>query len=423
MRVLIEAQIEPGIYGGIEQFLIGLLKGLGQFKDSNEEYIIISHWKYPDLLRPYLAANQRIIPAPRPKQEKLEWMKIILGPLRKPLGVCFRRMQYFINGASKQHIYSVPTSNGFYEGLSGDVLHITYPPNYLTSQLPTIFTIYDLQHRHFPQFFPGGDINMREVLYAKAFDESKIVTAVSEWVREDVIQQYGVDPEKIFYVPSAAPTESYEKLSSPDLLRTKHKFSLPEHFMLYPALTYEHKNHIGLLDAIVLLRDTHNTKINLICTGQQHLHWPKIKEHLKELKLGNQVRFLGFIRPGEVRALYHLADFLIFPSLFEGVGLPLLEAFKEGTPVACSDIPAFREYGKDAAFFFNPNSIEDMAKAILRMFSDNELRTNLQKKGQERISHYSWEKTAKAYHALYRKMAGKNLTEEDQAFICTQKIS
>lgn len=413
LRIIIEAQIPEGKYGGIEQFLISLISGLGRLKDGNEEYLIVSHWQYPDLLRPYLSSNQFIHVTNKPKFGRFEPFKRALGPLRKPLGEIWRN----IKKDQKSYEYCIPKSDGFYESLSADVLHVTYQRHFVNSMIPTVFTIHDLLLRHYPEFYQQPTLEAEEKLYSEAFKSSKIIVTPSRWVKEDVIKQYNIESEKIYVVHFSSPTASYTESSEVDLQKVRQKYNLRDEFIIYPALTFESKNHIRLLDAIALLKEKDNIKINLICTGKQELFWPKVKEHYLKLKLQNQVRFLGFIKPEELMAIYKLAKFTVLPSLIEGVGLPLLESFFEGKPVACSDIPAFHEYGNGAVLFFNPASAESIADAIKLLNFNQSLSDDLAKKGKELSNIYNQEKMAKKFRALYRKAAGRKLTEEDKILL------
>jgi glycosyltransferase involved in cell wall biosynthesis len=129
------------------------------------------------------------------------------------------------------------------------------------------------------------------------------------------------------------------------------------------------------------------------------------------------VRFLGFVEPAELRALYHLAQFVIHPSLFEGGGLPILEAFNEGAPVACANTTSLPEYAGDAALYFDSTSVESIADAAKRMTSDAALRADLRERGHARVQSFTWERTARAYRALYRKIAGQELSADDHALL------
>lgn len=417
LRVLIDAQIESGGHGGAEQLLIGLIRALGRLKDGPEEYLIIGLRRDYEWLLPHLGENERLVFAPPTQQSWLEPVKRLLGPLRRPAGILQRSIQRCFKGPPPAQVPTVLVSDGFYESLGADVFHILYPLNFVKTDVPTLFTICDLQHRHYPKFFPSGHMAWRETVYPVAFSHAKAISVISEWVKQDVVRQYGVDPKKMSMIHLAPITEFYKPMTEEELGNVRRKFRLPDTFVLYPALTYEHKNHVRLLEAIALLRDRDDLVVHLICVGQKKLFWPAIEERLRALRLANQVRFLGFISQGDLCALYHLAQHLIFPSLFEGAGMPVMEALQGGTPVACSDIPSLREYVEDAALFFDPTHTESIAEALRKMGSDAQLLADLRRRGLARASDFSWARMAKSHRALYRKVAGRALSEEDQHLI------
>src|SRR5262249_20194886 len=132
------------------------------------------------------------------------------------------------------------------------------------------------------------------------------------------------------------------------------------------------------------------------------------------------VRFLGMIPHEDLRAIYRLAQFTVLPSLFEGAGLPLVEAWNEGSPVACADTTSLGEHAGDGALLFDPMSAKNIADAIEKMASDSALRERLRERGFARLRSFNWESTAKAYRAVYRRAANRTLTQEDQ-WILTRK--
>lgn len=422
LRIVLEAAAEPGDHGGIEPYVLGLLNGLGKLTGGSEEYVVVTPWRSPNWPSAYLGANQRIVSTRKPQIGPTERFKSALGPLRKLMGR-FYRAALGHNGSVSLNpaLPRTETSDVFWEELGGDLLHITYPLHFVEAKMPTVFTLHDLQHRHLPEFFSSGHLAWREAVYPVALRHSRAVVTVSHWVKKDIIRQYGVESEKIYVIPNAPGTETYAPVDAATREATAVKFGLPESFMLYPALTYQHKNHVRLLEAIALLRDRDGLRLNLICTGKQSLHWPLIKKRLHELDLSKQVRFLGFVSAQQLRAIFHLAQFLVFPSLFEGAGIPLIEAFLEGVPAACSDIPPFREYGGDATLFFDPQSVENIAEALRRMALETELRRDLRERGLRRSHLYSWEASAKKYRAVYRKVGGAPLSAEDEGLLaeCT----
>jgi glycosyltransferase involved in cell wall biosynthesis len=240
------------------------------------------------------------------------------------------------------------------------------------------------------------------------------VAVEARCVRDDLIRHYAIEEHKIHVIPMAAPSALYGGLGDAVLADVRRKYELPQSFMLYPAQTWAHKNHARLLQALRLVREQHQLSLQLVCTGRRNDYWPNVQRVVNDLGLTGQVRFLDFVSPTDLRALYRLAQFLVFPSLFEGGAFPLLEAFREGTPAACSAVTSLPEYGGDAALYFDPTSTPSIAAAIMRMATDPELRATLRRRASARSRLFDWERTARGYRALYRKAAGRPLSAEDQ---------
>jgi glycosyltransferase involved in cell wall biosynthesis len=167
--------------------------------------------------------------------------------------------------------------------------------------------------------------------------------------------------------------------------------------------------------------------MNLVCTGTKNDHWPAIRRQIEQSGLQAHVLFLGYVSPLELRALYRTAQLVVYPSLFEGAGLPVLEALQEGVPVICSDLAPLREYGGDAVLTFDPHSTDSMASSLLRISTDTDLREQLRERGKERARTFTWERTARTYRALYRNVAGVSLSEDDQRLLaraaCKKAVS
>jgi glycosyltransferase involved in cell wall biosynthesis len=405
VRVAIEAQIQSGSEGGIEQFLISLLYGLASLDDNEIEYKVVGAAEGSEWLARYVGEHQQLVRLPRVPPSNGELIRRTLGPLRRPGGVVARRAREFVGGPPSALAPVVPQSNGFFERMAPHVLHITYPLHFVKAAIPTVFNIHDLQHRHYPEFFSTSHMNWRETVYPAAISHSAAIVTLCEWGRADIIRQYDADPDKVHVIPTSAPMDAYPPLSANVVAKVKKKLRLPGSFALYPAMTYGHKNHIRLLQAIALLRDRDGFVLNIVCTGKLKHAWPQIRECVRELRLQDQVSFTGYLDVSELKAVYHLAQFMIFPSLFEGAGIPVLEAFTEQLPVTCSDIPALREYGAQAALYFEPTSIESMADAARRMATDGELRSRLREFGRGRSALFTPERTASMYRALYHDVA------------------
>ncbi len=411
LRIAINAQFLPGGgAGGVESVLIGLVHALGQLNDGPEEYFIIGPWQNPDWMKPYLGTNQRIVSGPEPPQHASNLTLRALGLLNRKLGGFILR---YIMGAGRVWP-EVPVSDGFYESLGCDVIHFPYQ-NFVVCALPSIYNPHDLQHLHYPQFFTPQILALHETIYPAGCRFAHTVVAGSQWVKQDIIEHYCVSPGKIQVIPWAPPTQAYPEPSPEILNEVKEKYRLDMPFCLYPSVTWEHKNHIRLLEALALLRDREGLAINLLCTGAQYPQfWPRIEMRIQELNLHQQVRFTGRVSFEDLRALYRLAQFVVVPTLFEAASGPVFESWLEGTPVACSNVTSLPEQAGDAALLFDPLSVEAIAQAVVQMATNGNLREELQRRGARRLQDFSWERTAKAYRAVYRRAAGRPLSEEDR---------
>ncbi len=255
----------------------------------------------------------------------------------------------------------------------------------------------------------------REVTFPGGCRLATTVVVASQWVKQDVIEKYSIHPAKIRVVPVAAPLQAIKSIADSQAVRRK--YALPARFMMYPAVTWPHKNHIRLLEAIARLRDLQQFEVHLVCTGAQELFWPHIEQRLKELNLQNQAQFLGYIPAEDLRVIYHEADFIVFPSLFEGAGMPPLEAWVEGKAVICSSATSLPEIVGEAALIFDPLSVESIASAIQQMASNDSLRRDFEDRGKQRLKSFSWERTALIYRALYCQMLKEKLSDEDSALL------
>jgi glycosyltransferase involved in cell wall biosynthesis len=421
LTVGIAAHAGPGGTGGVARFIGSLIHALGKLDDGPEKYLIVVRSEaHRAWLQPLLGPNQEIVfegeiareVERRNRQDTgrsaIGWLKLALGPLLPAA----RALQRLIN--LPRQWPEVPLSDGSYEALGCDVLHIANQPFFLCS-IPTVYNPHDLQHLHLPQFFSPEIIAWRETIFPAGCHFAHTVVVGSQWVKDDVVKRYRVDPDKIQVIFEAATTESLPEPSEHLLETIKAKYQIEGPFALYPAMTWPHKNHLRLLEALALLRDTRGLVVPLICTGARRKDvWPTIERRLRELQLSPQVRFLDLLPEEDLKALFHLAQFLVLPTLLEAIALPIFEAWLASLPVACSNVTALPEQVRDAALMFDPTSIESIADALARMATDSELRSDLRRRGYARIKDFTWDRTAKAYRAVYRRAAGFPLTEEDR---------
>src|SRR5262249_24210696 len=155
-----------------------------------------------------------------------------------------------------------------------------------------------------------------------------------------------------------------------DLADARDRLSLPSEFLLYPAQTWPHKNHERLFEALALIRDRDGVRVAIVCPGRQNEGFPAAWKRAEDLEAADQVLFPGFVTPVELRSLYRLALGLVFPSRFEGWGMPVSEALSAGLPVASSTATGLGDVVGDAGLLFDPDDPEAIANAVRRVWMD-----------------------------------------------------
>ncbi len=290
-------------------------------------------------------------------------------------------------------------------GIEVDVMHhpltILNPPGL---PYPSVLTFHDMQQEFFPEFFSPKELRQRRMTYQASVQEANAVITVSAHAKNCLVEKYGISPLKVHVVHSGCGNEFYiRELAS--LSETITTLNLERPFMFYPAATWPHKNHIRLLEAVKLLIDQGNFDGELLLTGaQKNAHWD-VNEAIKRLRLEAKVRWLGYLPQNVIPQLYNLAKLMVFPSLFEGFGLPVVEAMASGCPVACSQNSSLPEVGGKAAVYFDPLNVEDIAEKISLIWSDDEAREKIRQEGLLQAAQFRWEITAKNTVEVYRRVS------------------
>ena len=253
-------------------------------------------------------------------------------------------------------------------------------------------TAVDLQHIHWPQFFSAAVYRWREAAYPLAFENARRIASISSFVTKDVSHHYRIPTSKIETIWLAPITQFYEKTDAGYRELTCRSLKLPEKFLLFPAMPYEHKNHIRLLEALALIRERDQTIVSLVAPGSLQLHWDQVKKRIKELKLENQVVFPGFIASRDLRALYQTASALVFPSLFEGFPNSLIEAMYCGVPCVVSryheGLTDIMTPGIDG-LVVDPKDITQMVQALKKILTSSDLSSILTQNAKKKVNSYN----------------------------------
>jgi glycosyltransferase involved in cell wall biosynthesis len=415
IHICIDARLLTGTLGGVEQFVIGLADGLSRLPDGDEEYSFLAYADNDEWLRPYIGGASRIIHGTAATRQP-KWSTALQNfPGAKAVRDALGQILTYRMATS----LPLPRSDGFVEQSGFDLIHFPTQNAFLTS-VPSIYQPWDLQHLHLPQYFAPEEFRWRESSYRAYCAQASMVAVTSIWQKRDVMGKYDLTPEKVQVVPGAPVISAYPVPTENDLRDAREKFALPESFIFYPAQTFAHKNHVGLFHALKIIRERHGVIVRFVSSGNFTEFYSEIKAKAEALGVADQLQFLGFVSTMELQSLYRLSRLVVFPTQFEGLGMPLLEAFQADVPCACSNVTSLPELAGDAALIFDPADPEEMANVILQLWNDATLRAELVAKGKHRIAHFSWDRTARLFRAHYRRLSDHNFSQADAELIASE---
>jgi len=267
-------------------------------------------------------------------------------------------------------------------------------------RIPTVLTVHDLIFRLFPEHHKRLNLwylNATMPLYCR---HASAIIAVSEATKHDLMRWYGVPAEKITVIHEAA-APHFKPATPEQVAAVRERYGLPEHYILRVGTIEPRKNLERLLDALQLLQRSDST-IRLVVVGSKGWLYRRFFKKLHGSGLRHTVILTGHVRDTDLPAIYSGATLLVEPSLYEGFGLPLLEAMACGTPVVCSDTSSLPEVAGDAACYFDPRESAAMAEAIGEVWRDSSLRDTMRHNGLLRAAQFSWERAAQETLAVYR---------------------
>ncbi len=284
-----------------------------------------------------------------------------------------------------------------------------HAPHYVLPALTparTIVTIHDCIHLMFPQYLPNrlGYAYARASLWTAAHKSDRILT-VSEASKRDILRFFNVPREKIVVIPNAIDARFGIEPSEEQVVRTRERYQLNDQFVLYAGNIKPHKNLERLIEAFYRVRRHGLDHVRLLIIGDEISKLQTLRRAVHRHMLHKHVRFLGFVPQETLVVLYRLASVFVFPSLYEGFGLPPLEAMASGTPVVTSNVSSLPEVVGDAAVLVNPYDVEAIADGIRRVLTDDALRVDLRRRGLARAQDYSWERSVRRVREIYHEVA------------------
>jgi glycosyltransferase involved in cell wall biosynthesis len=417
LRVVLDARVSDGVSGGVQQWILGLATAFSALEPTGDEYLFLVNAGREAWLTPFVSSACRIVTtaAPEHRPSTLSLLRADAAARFPAVRAAWRRL-----AAARSRSYALPVSDGTVERLKADVVHFTFQEAFVTA-VPSLYQPWDLQHVHLPEFFTARERARRESSYRAFCAQAATVVVASRWVKEDVIAQYGVPDERITVLNVPPVTSAYPAVTPEAVAALRSRHELPDRFVLFPAQAWPHKNHARLFQALGRLR-SEGLRIPLVCSGQRTERHPDVVRAAREAGIAGDIVFLGFVTPAEIEALYRSAHALVFPSLHEGWGLPIVEAFRAGLPVACSNATSLPDLVGDAALVFDPYDVDAIANAIRRLWTDEALSSRLAELGRRRVEEFSWHRTALTLRALYRRVAGHPIDERDRDLIAAEPL-
>lgn len=391
--------MQLGHAGGIEQATYELISAMAQL-DRRNSYRIMAprsaccEWEFP------ASFDVQLHYADHAEREGEAMKSLLVNGLAESFG-----MAPTLNTAMRNLAQ--------YSKLDFDLVHsvagYTHPD---LIGFPNILTINDLQHIHYPEFFTPEQYEERERLYRESATRASHIICISEFTRQDVHRQYGVPLEKmstIWIIPSR---NVWQPIADGQRRAILGRMGLTTPFLFFPAHCWPHKNHARLVDAFSRVRDRLPTDVKLVLTGREFPDDHPAAVMIRERGLESKILHLGYRSPLEIRALFQGCMSLVFPSLFEGYGMPVAEAIIAGKPVLCSNATSLPEIAGDAALTFDPMDVDAIGEALVEITNRPELRSALSAAAIRRRNLFAARrsaiKTMAVYHRVYQELYGVN---------------
>jgi len=307
-------------------------------------------------------------------------------------------------------LYSIAEQIKIPLSLAREKVRLVHEPHYVLPpaiQCRSVVTIHDCIHLMFPQYLPGklAYVYAKGSMWAASKKADRILT-VSEASKRDILRFFDVPPEKVEVIYNAIDERFLAPPNAERMDLVRQRYQLDDPFVLYVGNIKPHKNIERLIDAFARARSQSPDGLKLIIIGDEISKYPGLRQSVHKHKLDKHVRFLGFQPMETLAAFYRLARAFVFPSLYEGFGLPPLEAMACGSPVVTSNVSSLPEVAGGAALLVDPYDEDAIAHGIVRAVTDETLRADLIARGHERARSFSWAQSVKKIHDIYMQVAG-----------------
>ena len=289
--------------------------------------------------------------------------------------------------------------------LKREGITLFHAPHYVLPPLVScrsVVTIHDCIHLMFPQYLPNRlAYSYARTSIALAAHRATRVLTVSESSKRDILRFVDAPAEKIDVIYNAYDERFGVEPREEEVIRVRERYQLHDEFVLYAGNVKPHKNLGRLIDAFQIVRNRGLDHLKLVLIGDEISKYAALRRAVHQHQLHKYVRFLGYLPEETLAVMYRLAGVFVFPSLYEGFGLPPLEAMASGTPVVTSNVSSLPEVAGDAALLVDPYEPAAIADGIYRVLTDEELRRDLRRKGLARAHQFSWEQSVRRVRDIY----------------------
>jgi len=373
-------QLRPFGMGGMEIYARRVVERLGKVGRPDDRFLVFIDERKRDAMPAVPDSNVELVPLDT------------AGPLKRGEIGPWLKEQFESSGARSMLF----------------PLNLVFP---LDLELPVVVTMFDIQHEYFPEFFPAEELESRRARYRPSAEKAGIVLTISEFCKRQLTGKFRL-PESRVRVAHLAAGPQFRPRAQDTIARVRQEYGLLERYLYYPAAAWPHKNHAFLFAVVKALwaagRPIELVLSTYVSDAADELRSLACKQGLAT----GQVRFLGTVPDDVLPAIYAGATALVFPSLYEGFGIPLVEAMSCGCPVISSPRGALSEVGGDAPLLVDPEDVAAWVGAVESVMDDEGVRAGLVAAGLERAKKFSWEDCAQSAVQALRDAASTRATME-----------
>ncbi len=288
-----------------------------------------------------------------------------------------------------------------------DLIHVQYTAP-LNCPVPVVVSVHDISFVDHPEFFPLARVAQLRVTVERTIRRAAAVLTPSEFSRREILRRYQVDPEKVKAIPNAVSAEFRPRSREQASAFVRRRFGIAAPFILTVGDLQPRKNQTGLIRAFEELIAAHpGLPHHLVIVGKESWKGAQVRRRAQSSPAKERIHLTGFVSDEELKWLYAACEIFVFPSFYEGFGLPILEAMASGRAVACSNATAVPEVADACAILFDPASTRDMTLAMRDLLLDAELRGRIERLGIQRSAAYSWRSTAARTLEVYYQVAAR----------------